>query len=94
MSEVQSCTGMIKFMCTPEISKEITGNGVGGDDRIVWDKRFPETIKEAREMFNKLLEKGYKAFMIRKDGQKSERQMFRFDPNAEEVLMIPQVMGG
>ena len=86
--------GQIRFLSTVGLSKAITGNGVDGDDRIVWDKRFFDQIKEARVKFYELLKKGFLAFLVRKDGLKSNRRMHKFDPNAEEILMVPPVVGG
>jgi len=80
--------GKLRFLCTPEISKEITGHGIGGDDHVVWDKRFPEMVKEAQEAFDKLVAKGYKAML---PGGASVK---RFDPEAEEIIMICPAVGG
>lgn len=85
--------GVIRFLCSNQVSKEITGNGVGGDDRIIWDRRFLDSIKEARSKFYKLLDQGFKAFMV-KSGKRSRRQIFEFDPDIEEVVMVAPVIGG
>ena len=86
--------GMIRFLATIGLSKEITGNGIDGDDRIIWDKRFLDQIKEARKRFYDLLNKGFQAFMVKVDGKKSNRRMHKFNPNAEEIIMSPPVAGG
>jgi hypothetical protein len=96
MTEItaQSATGTIRFLATSSLSKRITGNEIDGDDRIVWDRRFLDQVKEAAQKFDELIKEGFKAFLVRKDGKKSERQMFRFDPNAEEIIMVPPLTGG
>ena len=86
--------GIIRFLCTPKMSKEITGNSIGGDDRIVWDRRFLDQIKEARAKFYDLLDRGFKAFKVKKDGSKSKRRLLKFDPSAEEIIMVPAIVGG
>lgn len=86
--------GKIRFLTTTELSKQITGNGIDGDDRVVWDRRFLDQVKEASEKFHKLIKEGFKAFLVKRDGQKSNKQMFRFDPNAEEIIMVPPMAGG
>ena len=86
--------GIIRFLCTKKLSNKITGNNIDGDDRIVWDRKYLDQIKEAREKFYKLIDEGCQAYMIRKDGKKSRRRMHKFNPNAEEILMIPLVAGG
>ena len=87
-------TGMIRFLCDEKISKTITGNGVAGDDRIVWDRRFKDQIEEAKKQFQELIKLGYLAFLVKSDGKKSDRQIFKFDPDLEEVIMLPAIVGG
>ena len=79
------------------IEKEITEHEIhfcvlspNGDDRLVWDKRFPEQMKEAQERFYKLLDQGYKMFAVKLNGQKE--LIYRFDPSSEEVVAVKQVV--
>lgn len=55
-----------------------------GDQRLIWDSRYPAEIEEAAEKFNEYLDKGWKAYAVRPDGQNGKR-IFRFDANAEEI---------
>jgi hypothetical protein len=87
-------TGTIRFLTTSELSKQITGNSIEGDDRIVWNKRYLDQVKEASSKFYELKKLGFQAFLAKRNGQKSNRQMFRFDPNAEEIIMVPPIVGG
>jgi len=80
--------GVLRFVCTSDLSREVTGHGVGGDDSVVWDKRFPDQIKEAQDVFDKLVAKGYSAFLV--NGSK----LRTFDPDAEEIVMICPAIGG
>jgi hypothetical protein len=80
--------GKLTILCNKEISKEITGHGIGGDDNLVWDKRFPEMVKEAQEAFDKLVAKGYVAML---PGGAPVR---KFDPDAEEIVMVCPAVGG
>jgi hypothetical protein len=86
--------GAIRFLCDKQMSIAITGNNIDGDDRIVWDRRFLDQIKEARDKFYSLLDKGYLAYLIRGDGTRSKRRTLKFDPNAEEIIMVAPVTGG
>lgn len=86
--------GQIRFLCSSDISKRITGNGTGGDDRIVWDRRFKDQMDEARAKFNELVGLGYKAYLVKKDGKKSNEQLLEFLPEAEEVIMVPPTAAG
>jgi hypothetical protein len=65
-----------------------------GDDRLTWDRRFLNQIHEARKKFYELLDKGYKAYSVTRNGRRSEEIMLRFDPNAEEVIFSPMSVGG
>ena len=85
--------GRIRFLCTTEQSKEITGNGIGGHDRIIWDKRYEDQIEEARDKFYELLDKGWMAFLTMGNGEKGKR-IFEFDYKYEEILMTTPVVGG
>lgn len=55
-----------------------------GDQRLMWDSRYPSEVEEAAERFNDLLEKGWKAYAVLQNGQNGKR-IFRFDANLEEV---------
>lgn len=48
----QEGQGRISFLCDKKTSAEITNNNIDGDDRIVWDRRFFDQIKEARDKCN------------------------------------------
>lgn len=86
--DLKGSKGSLRYLCSAKTSKKITGHGVGGDDSVVWDKRFPDQVKEAQEVFDKLLAKGYSALTV--DG----RKVRSFDPEAEEIIMVFPVVGG
>jgi hypothetical protein len=65
-----------------------------GDERLVWDRRFPDQLKEAQAKFYELKGKGYLISAVSKDGKKTERLLHRFDPYAEELICMPAVGGG
>jgi predicted deacetylase len=67
---------------------------INGDDRLTWDKRFIDQIKEARDKFYELVAKGYRAFSLKVDGTKKEELMTQFDPSVEEVLFVPPQQAG
>jgi len=87
-STTDTVQGRLRFLCTAELSTEVTGHGIGGDDSVIWDKRFPEQVKEAQEAFDKLVTKGYSAFLP--NGSK----LRSFNPEAEEILMVCPAVGG
>jgi len=43
-----------------------------GHDRMCWDAADPKQVTEAIKQFDEYMKKGYMAFMVDADGQKSE----------------------
>lgn len=90
----KSFGGEIKYLATVELSKKITGNGIGGHDRIIWDRRYRDQIGEAREKFNELVRLGFTPYLTRKDGTKANSPLVEFDPDAEEIIMVAPTAAG
>jgi hypothetical protein len=71
-----------------------------GDDRIVWDPEKvalsdPEAlaaVREAERIFNEERSHGATAFKV-EPGKPVER-LERFDRTAEQIVMVPRVVGG
>jgi hypothetical protein len=71
-----------------------------GDDRVTWDKQKvqagdPEAsaaIREAERIFSQERAKGATAFRI-VPGKPIER-IEQFDATAEQIVMVPRVVGG
>lgn len=57
-----------------------------GDDRIIWDRRSKDQVKEAFEKFKEFLRKGYTAYVTRDDG-KPGHKISEFNPGLEEVIL-------
>jgi len=57
-----------------------------GDDRVVWDRRIPEQVKEAFKKFKELLAKGFTAYATTSDGNRGHR-ITEFDPGLEEIIL-------
>lgn len=67
--------------------------GKQGDTKILWSADNDAEVKAAREHFNSLRAKGMLAFSVKRNGDKGE-QITEFDPNAEKIIMAPQIRGG
>ena len=67
--------------------------GSAGDVKRIWDRTNPDEVDDARASFNRLRDKGHLAFRVNKDGTSGE-QMDSFEPNAERMILIPQMQGG
>ena len=64
-----------------------------GDDRIVWDVEDSEESQHAKNKFDELIKKGYKAYSVDLNGKKNIR-IEEFDVEAEEILMVPPTAKG
>lgn len=71
-----------------------------GDDRVTWDKQKvsagdPEAmaaVREAERIFASERAKGATAFRI--TGGKPAERIERFDQAAEQIVLVPRVIGG
>jgi hypothetical protein len=71
-----------------------------GDDRITWDSQRVNAndteavaaIREAERIFNEERKKGATAFRV-EPGQSVER-IEQFDRTAEQIVLVPRVVGG
>jgi hypothetical protein len=71
-----------------------------GDDRVTWDEQKvlagdPEAIaaiREAERIFAQERAKGATAFRI--ETGKSPQRIDQFDATAEQIVMVPRVVGG
>lgn len=64
-----------------------------GHTQLQWDPNVPNEVQAAKEAFATYVAKGYSAFRVGSDGEKSTR-MEKFDPSAEEMILVPQLKGG
>lgn len=67
-----------------------------GHDELSWDIHHFKSIKKAKKMYDKLIKKGYTAFVSLRDGGVSKKgnKIEKFDPALEEIVMVPPVAGG
>jgi len=56
-----------------------------GDDRIVWDRRNSEEVKDAYREFKRYIDEGYKAYVVRSDGSRGHK-ITDFDYALEEII--------
>ncbi len=71
-----------------------------GDDQVTWDvakidandAEARAAIQEAERIFNEERARGATAFKV-ETGKPSER-IEKFDKNAEQIVMVPRVVGG
>ena len=71
-----------------------------GDDRITWDEQKVlegdseaiAAIREAERIFEQERTKGATAFRV-ETGKPAER-IEQFDPQADQIILVPRVVGG
>jgi hypothetical protein len=71
-----------------------------GDDRVAWDHTAavagdPEAVaavKEAERIFEEQRQRGATAVKVATD--RPAQRIEKFDPEAEQILMVPRVVGG
>lgn len=64
-----------------------------GHTRMTWDPSEEDEVEIARKAFQKMTKKGYSAFHVKNDGSEGKR-MKEFDPNAEKMILAPNLQGG
>jgi len=64
-----------------------------GHTRHIWSSENEAEVEAARALFTSLTGRGYRAFHVKKDGEEGKR-MDTFDPEAEKMILVPQVGGG
>lgn len=71
-----------------------------GDDRVAWDARRaavgdPEAeaaVREAERIFNEERARGGTAYKV--DADKAPTRIDQFDRTAEQIVIVPRVVGG
>ena len=71
-----------------------------GDERVEWDLKKVETsdsealaaIREAERIFNEERVRGATAFKV--EAGKPVERIEKFDRTAEQIVMVPRVVGG
>ena len=71
-----------------------------GDDRIVWDPKKVEAhdpeavaaVREAERIFEEARARGATAFKV--ESGKTVERLDRFDRTAEQIVLVPRVVGG
>ncbi len=58
-----------------------------GDKRLMWDTENFTQIREAQEIFKKLIAQGFVPYIIGRDGEPTSMPMAEFEPMAGEVFM-------
>ncbi|HWD22363.1 MAG TPA: hypothetical protein VG591_04460 [Burkholderiales bacterium] len=63
-----------------------------GHTSTTWDTGSAEDVETARQIYNDLVRRGYRAF--RMDGGAGEGPKRTFDPKEKETLLVPPIRAG
>lgn len=77
----------------PEGAHVLAVLDASGDTRIIWNPDNPDEVANAKRTFDDLKKKGYVAYAVKRDGEKGE-VVKGFDPEAEKLILAPQMRGG
>ena len=64
-----------------------------GDLKVTWDPDNEDETEAARAQFRDMKAKGFSAFRVDKEGKPTTR-ISVFDPEAQAIIMTPQLKGG
>jgi len=65
-----------------------------GDTKISWNPEKEKETEIARDKFNEMIKKGFKAFRVDDSGKKTNRRIDEFLPYAGTIILIPPIVGG
>jgi predicted Rdx family selenoprotein len=65
-----------------------------GDTKLIWDRKKNAEVEAARTMFDSLRAKRYLAFQAEGDDGRKGKQIERFDPDMERLILVPPMVGG
>jgi hypothetical protein len=60
---------------------------------VAWNTNNQAEVDAARATFDEMTGKGYTAFELGEGGAKGQK-LKRFDPGAEEIILVPPIRGG
>jgi len=64
-----------------------------GDTKVIWDPKNADETEAAEDQFNNLLDKGFKAFKVKKDG-KAGVNVKNFNEDEGMYILVPPLKGG
>ena len=76
-----------------EASKGLKSQIRPGDSKILWNANDPDEVEKARETFKRVMEK-LKGTAYRKLHNGKTEKIKEIDPNAEEIIIVEQQVGG
>lgn len=64
-----------------------------GHTKVEWDADIPAEVANAKATYKSMTDNGYYAYRINAEGEPATR-LTEFDPEAEKMILRPQLRGG
>jgi hypothetical protein len=74
-------------------TREISVMDQTGHTKHIWDSEKAAEVNAAKDLFDSLTKKGYKAYHVRDNGEEGS-VMKSFDKDAEKMILQPPIVGG
>ena len=74
-------------------AREIDVMDSTGHTKHIWDPEKPAEVSAAKDLFESLTKKGYRAFHVNRLWNEG-KQMDRFDADAEKMILVPPIVAG
>jgi hypothetical protein len=68
--------------------------GRTGDSEMRWDPRDPDSVREARGIFDDYLRDRFLAFSVPLHSGEDATRITQFDPEATEIIVTRPLVGG
>jgi hypothetical protein len=68
--------------------------GRQGDNQVIWDPQNALQTEAVRAAFNGKIADGFTAFRVGPGGLNDAEQLAEFDPHAQRIVLVPQIVGG
>ena len=88
--------GEIKILTSygmKELDKLPASMRTAGDTKIVYDPKNDDEVEVAEQQFDSLLEKNFKAYKVKKNGDPG-REVKTFKPGEGMYILVPPIAGG
>jgi len=85
---------IITSMAQDEVKKLPAHMRRSGDTKVIWDPKNDDEVEAAQAQFDVLIDKGFQAFKVDKEGNKTGKGIKTFNPKAGKLIMVPAIQGG
>lgn len=77
-----------------ENERQLAIMDISGHSILRWDASDAESCKDAEKLFDSCIQRGFRAFEYSPIAQGKGRQVAKFTPHLNEIIMVPPLAGG